>query len=213
MASTAVTCLQVERAKLEKAVEEELAAEAAADEAAKQQKREQIAAEERRLQELEEQRQAEVSNWGFLVGIKGFGVLCHTAPAASVCTRCVCGLRLRLSGPGPLLACWAGLLALRPRGGCDWIVCRVCCCCCYCHACRSLLLLLRVRRRSGGGMRRTSRSCRRSWRQRRRRSEGRVLHVCWGMGDVTQPSRVQGRGVERSLHTTAAGERVSQLLV
>lgn len=51
---------QVERAKLEKAVEEELAAEAAADEAAKQQKREQIAAEERRLQELEEKRQAEV---------------------------------------------------------------------------------------------------------------------------------------------------------
>lgn len=52
--------LQVERAKLEKAVEDELAAEAAADEEAKQQKREQIAAEERRLQELEENRQAEV---------------------------------------------------------------------------------------------------------------------------------------------------------
>lgn len=51
---------QVERAKLEKAVEEELAAEAAADEEAKQQKREQIAAEERRLQELEQKRQAEV---------------------------------------------------------------------------------------------------------------------------------------------------------
>lgn len=52
--------MQAERAKLEKAVEEELAAEAAADEEAKQQKREQIAAEERRLLELEEKRQAEV---------------------------------------------------------------------------------------------------------------------------------------------------------
>jgi hypothetical protein len=57
---TVCTCLQVERAKLEKAVEEELAAEAAADEEAKQQKREQIAAEERRLQELEQKRHAEV---------------------------------------------------------------------------------------------------------------------------------------------------------
>lgn len=54
---------QVERAKLEKAVEDELAAEAAADEEAKQQKREQIAAEEQRLLELEEQRQAEVRGW------------------------------------------------------------------------------------------------------------------------------------------------------
>lgn len=53
-------CLQAERAALEKAVDEEIAAEAAADEAAKQQKREQIAAEERRLAEIEEQRQAEV---------------------------------------------------------------------------------------------------------------------------------------------------------
>lgn len=41
-------------------MEEELAAEAAADEEAKQQKREQIAAEERRLQELEQKRHAEV---------------------------------------------------------------------------------------------------------------------------------------------------------
>ena len=55
--------VQVERAKLEKAVEDELAAEAAADEEAKQQKREQIAAEERRLLELEEKRQAEVSSF------------------------------------------------------------------------------------------------------------------------------------------------------
>jgi hydroxyethylthiazole kinase-like sugar kinase family protein len=60
--------LQVERAKLEKAVEEELAAEAAADEQAKQQKREQIAAEERRLQELEQKRQAEVNkDWQAVV--------------------------------------------------------------------------------------------------------------------------------------------------
>jgi lipopolysaccharide biosynthesis protein len=52
--------VQAERAALEKAVDEEIAAEAAADEETKQQKREQIAAEERRLAEIEEQRQAEV---------------------------------------------------------------------------------------------------------------------------------------------------------
>lgn len=55
-----VACLQAERAALEKAVDEEIAAEAAADEDAKQKKREQIAAEEQRLAEIEEQRKAEV---------------------------------------------------------------------------------------------------------------------------------------------------------
>jgi hypothetical protein len=52
-------------------VEEELAAEAAADEEAKQQKREQIAAEERRLQELEQRRHAEVGSRPEQYGKKG----------------------------------------------------------------------------------------------------------------------------------------------
>lgn len=119
--AAAFTCLQVERAKLENAVEEELAAEAAADEAAKQQKREQIAAEERRLQELEEQRQAEVSNWGFVVGYyRVWGIVPCSPGSVSVSV-----VHLRLGPapiwPWPLLACWA------VRGGRDWIVCRMCC--------------------------------------------------------------------------------------
>lgn len=54
-------CYQAERAALEKAVDEEIAAEAAADEEAKQRKREQIAQEEERLLQLEQQRAAEVT--------------------------------------------------------------------------------------------------------------------------------------------------------
>lgn len=63
---------QAERAALEKAVDEEIAAEAAADEEAKQQKRQQIAAEERRLAEIEEQRQAEVGHTNIIGIIVGF---------------------------------------------------------------------------------------------------------------------------------------------
>jgi hypothetical protein len=71
-----VLCVQAERAALEKAVDEEIAAEAAADEEAKQQKREQIAAEERRLAEIEEQRQAEVGTWGVDQGLTKFVDVC-----------------------------------------------------------------------------------------------------------------------------------------
>lgn len=169
---------QAERAKLEKAVEDELAAEAAADEAAKQQKREQIAAEEQRLQQLEEQRQAEVGSSCVCVCV------CWTLDVPAVCvSMCSIPDPKNMSARGWLRAVMlkqrrclcAGMLCADPvlhtaalMHGVMLLV----------RMCRSLRQRVLGRRRIGGSMRRTSKSCRRSWRPRKRRSAGGCV---WGV--------------------------------